>query len=331
MRMTSELPDHGAVLEAVLDGFVDAAMIIIGAGLAPLYPHLANVQYREESAGQEDWKLPNRVVQDGWGDCEDLCIWLAAGLRLSGEDESAECRVVQTGRRRLHCVVQRSDGEMQDPSYELKVKQVMLGADHRGPKQSSPGGPVNPNLPPAYDPNNPDNRLVAENRHWDQGQGAGHGMRAPEGSIAYESRRKYFDTHPQQQAIQQAADIRETYGETAQYTGGKPVSTALYSSPDEAYAAGINPDTGVRYTVMEWAQEQGAQDPNAWGDPNDPWGQGQYPQAPWGGGYGSDYGYGGDFGYGYGYGGWMNQPLYTYQDLYGDDVPDAPEPDAYGW
>ncbi len=119
MKMTCNLPDHAAVVEALLEGFVLACQVCIAAGLAPRDPVGSGVLFRQEPAGEEDWKLPQNVVRDGWGDCEDLAGWRAGGLRDSGEDPGAKVVVVRTGKRKLHAVVQRSDGAIDDPSLDL--------------------------------------------------------------------------------------------------------------------------------------------------------------------------------------------------------------------
>jgi hypothetical protein len=119
--MTSDIPDHAIALEAVLEGFVQCAIILIASGAVPPFPHDACVRYQQEPTGEEDWALPHKVMAQGWGDCEDLAIWTAAGHRVTGSDPSARVIVVRTGASKLHAVVQRADG-IQDPSYELKGK-----------------------------------------------------------------------------------------------------------------------------------------------------------------------------------------------------------------
>ena len=146
MRMTCRLPDHAACVEALLEGFVLACMVCIEAGLAPNDPADApNVRYRLEPPGEEDWKLPQNVVRDGWGDCEDLAGWRAAGLRLSGDDPEAKAVVVRTGENKLHAVVRRSSGDIDDPSLELFRRQKgaergrAVTVDHRsGGNASAP-------------------------------------------------------------------------------------------------------------------------------------------------------------------------------------------------
>ena len=123
MKMTCNMPDHAAVVDAMLEGFVRACQVIVESGLAPPDPAETNVRYQLEGKGEEDWKLPQNVMRDGWGDCEDLAAWRAAGLRSTGEDPGARCVVTETGPHKLHAVVQRSDGSIDDPSRELYQRQ----------------------------------------------------------------------------------------------------------------------------------------------------------------------------------------------------------------
>jgi len=120
MRMTCDLPDDAECCEVVLDALVEVARKIIRElDLAPFPQEVNGVWYKLEPEGEEDWKLPHNVIRDGWGDCEDMCIYHCAGLRETGEDPGAMCRIVRTARNKLHCVVQRSDGTFDDPSIDM--------------------------------------------------------------------------------------------------------------------------------------------------------------------------------------------------------------------
>lgn len=119
MLIQARIPDHAAACEAVLEGFVLCCMLLIRAGACPPFPHDANVKYKPEPPGREDWDLPPTVMARGWGDCEDLAMWHAAGLRVTGEDPVAVVAVVRTGHNKLHAVVRRADGSYDDPSYDL--------------------------------------------------------------------------------------------------------------------------------------------------------------------------------------------------------------------
>ena len=114
MRAEIPLPDVPAVIEAALEGLVLADMVIIEAGLVPPFPHDAGVIYKLEPPGEEVWKLAHDVVADGWGDCEDLAAWNAAGLRFTGEDGDARVVLAKTGVNKLHAVVLRGDGSIDD-------------------------------------------------------------------------------------------------------------------------------------------------------------------------------------------------------------------------
>jgi hypothetical protein len=156
MRITATLPDHGLILESVLEGFVLAAMNIIAAGVVPPYPQQAGVTYRPEQ-GTEEWLLPNQVMQRGYGDCEDLAIWAAAGYRVTGDDPSARCVLVMTGPGRIHCIVGHGDGPMEDVAMTIALAErtgyavgdVLTIKDHRSgkppPKSTLPPAAANPN------------------------------------------------------------------------------------------------------------------------------------------------------------------------------------------
>lgn len=119
MKAELRLPDVPAVIEAALEGLVLANLVMMDAGLIPPFPHNAEVIYRLEPPGEEDWKLAHNVIGDGWGDCEDLAGWSAAGLRFTGQDPGATVALIRTGVNKLHAVVRLSNGEVWDPSREL--------------------------------------------------------------------------------------------------------------------------------------------------------------------------------------------------------------------
>ena len=124
MDASLRLPDSAAVIEAALEGLVLANLVLIDTGLVPPFPHDAGVIYQIEPPGEEDWKLAHNVVHDGWGDCEDLAGWLAAGLRWTGDDPDARVVLIRTGRNKLHAVVLRSDGSIDDPSLDLMPRKA---------------------------------------------------------------------------------------------------------------------------------------------------------------------------------------------------------------
>src|SRR5260221_14657552 len=79
MKISSELPDHAAIVECVLEGFVRANQLLVESGVIPPDPmDVPGVRYQLEGPGEEDWKLGHNVVRDGWGDCEDVACWRPA-------------------------------------------------------------------------------------------------------------------------------------------------------------------------------------------------------------------------------------------------------------
>ena len=81
---------------------------------APLYG--AGVRYSAKDPG-ERWQLPSETAARGAGDCEDLASWRCAELRNAGEN----CRVIVKRSRPgvLHAVVERGNGQIEDPSRRL--------------------------------------------------------------------------------------------------------------------------------------------------------------------------------------------------------------------
>jgi hypothetical protein len=115
MRVVVDSPADPAILEALLEGLTAAnARLITLLGLPPLYE--SGVRYKRERKGRERWQLAPQTAKAGIGDCEDLATWRAAELRLDGVD--AWPRVVRTGPRTLHVLVETDDG-YEDPSRVL--------------------------------------------------------------------------------------------------------------------------------------------------------------------------------------------------------------------
>lgn len=145
MRMDANIPDSGPLLEAVLEGFVQASMLILQSGAVPLFPSQAGVRFQAEH-GTEHWQLPHETLKLGYGDCEDLAMWEAAGYRVSGMDPGASVLLVQTATNALHAIVQLSDGSHSDPSLRLMhptqaQKQGLAGQLHLA-ADAGPGGGV---------------------------------------------------------------------------------------------------------------------------------------------------------------------------------------------
>lgn len=80
----------------------------------------SGVRYREEPRGKERWRSIPRVLELGWGDCEDLACWLAAERTLEGRATVPTFRSRRVGGSvKYHILVRRPDGRLEDPSRVL--------------------------------------------------------------------------------------------------------------------------------------------------------------------------------------------------------------------
>ena len=140
MRATLDVQDP----EKILNTLVDVSIPTMG-GLPDIYG--GTIRYKKEGAGREYWQAPSETARTGQGDCEDLAVYLAAQRRASGQDPAARVRVVRTGPKMRHALVQRGDGTLEDPSRALG----MLGPDGRGNPLGADGevAPVAPAAIPA--------------------------------------------------------------------------------------------------------------------------------------------------------------------------------------
>lgn len=116
MKATLILPSNVAVLEGALEGLVCADVALMEMGVVPSSPldDDAHVRYQREQSGYEDWAIASRVMSLGYGDCEDLASWEAAGYRFTGEDEGARAVLYKSGPNMYHCVCLLSSGEIVD-------------------------------------------------------------------------------------------------------------------------------------------------------------------------------------------------------------------------
>lgn len=102
----------------VIDGYaLGCVPFFLGEGALPcLYD--TNVIYQEEpnhGRGLEEFALPPEVLERGWGDCDDLCIYRIAYLRAHGVPATASV-ADWLNMGGLHVQVRLPSGEIEDPS-----------------------------------------------------------------------------------------------------------------------------------------------------------------------------------------------------------------------
>jgi len=345
MRIQATLPDHGILVEYILEGFVLAAAEIIASGVVPPFPQQTGVRYSEESAGSEVWKLPNQVMRDNVGDCEDLCIWEAAGMRVTGQDPGARCILVMTGARKVHCLVMLTDGRMSDPSLQISKRQKALSlgggvtiTDHRTGNTKTGRLGTDSGLPPAAAApggGTPYVNPYAGLTKWMK-ENPNSGKQNDDGSrtVSFSD-----DVFLREHGYQGGLKGNPNKAQLDAYFGPRGEALAIAARNKETISKAFNQwGRGVRTDgpPAGWVQDPVTGQWQPGGAGVDPLAEyGQSPQAPWGGGYGGGYGYGGDYGYGgYGQSGWgsyggyyEDSPLLTYADLYGwgDPAPDYVE------
>lgn len=79
------------------------------------------VRYIGEEVGREEWLAAPWVAMRGGADCEDLCAWRVAELRIAGE-RGARCfwtRHKSPDSILYHIQVRRGNGSIEDPSAIL--------------------------------------------------------------------------------------------------------------------------------------------------------------------------------------------------------------------
>lgn len=105
---------------------LDAAVVINRLYLRshhvpPLYESGVRYQLEPEDGRPEEFALVPKILERGWGDCDDLAPWRVAELQEAGE--SAKIRISwrrrRDGGRLYHVVVRRGDGRVEDPSRLL--------------------------------------------------------------------------------------------------------------------------------------------------------------------------------------------------------------------
>lgn len=111
----------GLALKPILEALTTVNLLFLHTHHVPLL-YSSGVRYQNEP---KEW--PNecfdtipKVIERGWGDCDDLAPWRCAELRKAGE--RAKIRIqwkrLPTGKL-YHIVVRREDGRIEDPSRIL--------------------------------------------------------------------------------------------------------------------------------------------------------------------------------------------------------------------
>lgn len=90
------------------------------SGLPPL--SATTVRYRREPRGQEKFKTAAETYRDGYGDCEDLSIYLTADLRFRGIPATVVIRPSTLGYHAVVGVQTRLRIRIFDPSRARGMK-----------------------------------------------------------------------------------------------------------------------------------------------------------------------------------------------------------------
>lgn len=119
-RTKDEIERGRKTLLFLMNSLVSANILILkeyGKSFPRLYE--SRVVYRPEH-GTEIWRDCSIVLEDGFGDCEDLACWCCAEYRIAGiaADPYIKWRRVEDDLR-YHAVVRLPDGRIEDPSRAL--------------------------------------------------------------------------------------------------------------------------------------------------------------------------------------------------------------------
>jgi len=117
------------VIDAALESVTRLNEHMIRSGQVPTSHQLIEqgAVWRPEDPGDEHFDHGGTIQKRGWGDCDDWAPLHAATLRASGEDPGAIARVIPSGPSTYHAIVQRSDGQLDDPSIAAGMKAQRVG------------------------------------------------------------------------------------------------------------------------------------------------------------------------------------------------------------
>lgn len=126
MRLNIAIPEQNVskpVLDAALESVTRLNEELLDEGQIPTFTEAVDqVRWKPEPPGAEHFDHAATVLGRKWGDCDDLAPWHAASLRASGVDPGARAVVRRSGPTRWHAIVERSDGQIEDPSIAAGMK-----------------------------------------------------------------------------------------------------------------------------------------------------------------------------------------------------------------
>jgi hypothetical protein len=114
-------------LEAIMACAVTLNAICLETHDETQIPYLydSGIRYRREPRGrpvyegrEERWDTIPQVMEQGWGDCDDLAMWRVAELNVR-EGIAARAIFEEVGMGSWHVLVEHPDGTLEDPSEHL--------------------------------------------------------------------------------------------------------------------------------------------------------------------------------------------------------------------
>ena len=127
-----ERPASEAVLRLFLEALTAANVAYLQShpDTPPIYS--AGVVYRRETPKikgapiPEEWLQIPYVLQQGWGDCEDLACWRAAELLQQGVKAQPTFTFRKQGNFSIyHIMVRLPNGKIEDPSRRLGMESIV--------------------------------------------------------------------------------------------------------------------------------------------------------------------------------------------------------------
>jgi hypothetical protein len=146
VRINVAVPESNVsapVLDAALESVTRLNENMLQNGEVPTFRRALRshgIQWRPEPPGAEHFDHAQTVLGRRWGDCDDLAPYHAASLRSTGEDPDATAIVVPSGPKMWHAVVQRGNGDIDDPSKEAGMGRPRGARGAALPMLSAHGG-----------------------------------------------------------------------------------------------------------------------------------------------------------------------------------------------